>query len=219
MNRQKGFTLFETMMVLAVASVTVAAVSFGFVEYRRQAAVADAVELVGAVQRAAEQLDPSLPVNVDQLTGALDVRFRAPGSKDDPSNLTGFRGGRASVLARAAGGIEVRLSGVDPAACGEIVSRLWPMVDGISAGWDGSKGGLEALKQPALGNDQPSPPAAALRRGCVQGAAERDMVIAMVNGFPGVVSAGADDTVKPGDPVVIDPVIIDPVPPPDTGKK
>lgn len=217
MSKQRGFTLLETMIALAVAAVAIGAVSFGFIEYRRQAAVADAVELVGAVQKAAEQMDPTLPVDVGQLSGAVDVRFRAQGITKDGPNLGGFRGGQASLVARPAGGIELHLSGVDPAACGEIVSRLWPMVDGISAGWAGSKGGtLEPLKQAALGPDQPSAPAAALRRGCVQGAAERSMVIAMVNGFPAAVAMGSDDVVKPTDPV-IDP-IIDP-PPPDTGKK
>ena len=214
MKRAQGFTLFETALVLIIASFAVAAVSFGFLEYRRQLAVTDAVELVGSVQRSAQLQDPVEPLSIAGLVAGIDERFRsslAPGNLS--ASVAGFRGGTASVWSPSTGGIEVRFDGVDREACGQMVSRLWPMVDGIRAGRFG--GELVALKQTALGDEQAIASSAAVKQGCIDGTASRTVVVALAAGFPpapsGSSSGGGKEDPLPGND---EPVIEDPLPPP-----
>jgi type II secretory pathway pseudopilin PulG len=214
-RKQKGFSLGETMIVLVAASIAVGAVGYGFAEYQRQAAVMDAVQLVGAVQRSAELQDPTESLSLTNLVGNLDDQYRAGSVGSQSAVLHGFRGGVASVRAGTAGGIEVLLQDVERKVCGEIVSRVWPLVDGIAAGRQSSSD-LIALKDLALGEDQAYAASSAIRKACVDGDSSRQIVLQMSRGFPAGVAplpGGGTKPAKPAEPVEL-PVFDDPLPPP-----
>jgi len=219
MRSQNGFSLIESLIVLALSVITFSAVVYGFMEYRRQQTVSSAIELVGAVQRSAEALDASEPVNFAALASGLDPQFQSdvavpPGS---PSALLGgfHGGGIAYAKGGARGGYEIVLLNINKHACGPLVARIWPMVDGISAGVAGGSS-MATLKNTDLGEEQATATSAAVRSACEDGSSQRRIVLAVMDGFPPALPTTRPPTGPGGEeqgPIVAPPDP-EPLPPP-----
>lgn len=210
-NTQNGFSLFEIMVTLAILAFMVGVASYGVREYRRGQAVNSAVELVGAVQRAAADMDQTRPLDVTLLASAMSAEHRGRdlggggprGGGGRGAQLNGFTGGAASLELRSGSGYQVRFSGVSPEVCGEMIARLWSVVDGISAG--GSDSVVEVKATAGIGG-QAAALSSTVASAC-SGASDRVVLAWMDAGFPQTLVAVA----PPSPPVVVAPPSDQPV--------